>query len=92
MCTISPNQPLNPGANFIERIVLSRAAFEKLWQLAYRRGMQRAAGVAAHASNSQVMAANEVDASGERLIGFRMGVDAAASRVRRFMEDGAKDE
>ncbi len=85
---LTKTQEMSPGGV----AYISRRQFNALCQKFYRRGMERAAGVAAYASNRGVMAANGLEVEGERLIGFRMGVDYAAARVRGFISQGAKDE
>lgn len=62
---------------------VSRARLEKLWQAAYRRGMERAAGVAENAEPP-----NEVVYLGS----WCSGRNAGATRIRKAIANGAKDE
>ncbi len=65
---------------------LNRRQFNALWQKAYRRGMERAAGVADQAS-----VPGDVALASQSTV-WVSGREAAVSRIRRFIQMGAKDE
>lgn len=71
------------------RVRLTRRQFNALCQKFYRRGMERAAGVA---ENARTLHDPQRHKSSEEVAGFVAGRDAAAKRIRSFINDGAKDE
>ena len=64
-------------------VKLTRRQFNRIWALAKREGMEEAAGLAEN---------TEPEPDSITYYQWTKGRDAAAARIRRFIEEGAKDE